>query len=66
MAGRDERRVAVGEEVGVIHLQTRNEWVASTLEAINRLRSALEGAGGWAGHIGPLRVAFGPPTHGPP
>ena len=44
-AGRDERRVVVGEHVSVIHLQVRDEWVASTLKALTRLKEACEQAG---------------------
>jgi hypothetical protein len=45
VAGRDERRVVVGEHVSVIHLQVRDEWAASTLKAFTRLKEACEQAG---------------------
>jgi hypothetical protein len=43
--GRDERRVRVGENVSVIHLQVRDEWAASTVEVLNRLHESLQEAG---------------------
>jgi len=43
-SGRDERRVRVGGDVSVVHLQVRNEWTASSLETINRLAAVLEEA----------------------
>lgn len=43
-SGRDERRVRVGGNVSVVHLQVRNEWTASSLETINRLAAVLEEA----------------------
>ncbi len=44
-AGRDERRVRVGENISVVHLQVRNERTASSLGAISRLAAVFEESG---------------------